>query len=138
MKTLYKIAITITLIILIATPIITYFIIIPSSRPITQITIKPQTNATACTIEISGGQPLWFHTLYYDNSVGFTSGGTITTDKISLPTTTDFYARQGETFTVTITYYNQTIITNVSPKGLQIFSTSWTQVGIDKTELTIP
>jgi hypothetical protein len=115
-----------------------YFVAIPCSKPYNSITIKPtRTDAQACSFEVSGGQFLWQHSFFWGN-IGVMCAVTITTDKVMLPTTAKLSARQGETFTVTITYYNQTTIENTISDGIQTQFNQWITIGVDKTEITIP
>jgi hypothetical protein len=119
--------------------VLVYFVAIPCSLPFNSITIKPtRTDAQACSFEVSGGQVLWHHSLFWDNTLTSLALGTITTDKIMLPTTAELSARQGEGFTVTVTYYNQTTIEGAVSNGIQTQFNQWIPVGTDKIEVTIP
>jgi hypothetical protein len=123
---------------LILAVVLIYFIVIPWSKPFNSITLKPtRTDAQACSFEVSGGQLLWQHSLSWEN-VEKLCGVPITTEKIMLPTTVELSARQGEVFTVIVTYYNQTTIYGLTSNGIQTQFNQWIIIGTDKTEITIP
>jgi hypothetical protein len=116
-----------------------YFVAIPCSLPFNSITIKPtRTDAQACSFEVSGGQLLWLHSFYWGDLIASMGAGTFTTDKVMLPTSAELHGRQGEAFTVTVVYYNQTTIYDSTSNGIQTQFNQWITVGTDKTEITIP
>jgi hypothetical protein len=125
-----------------------YFAVIPFSKAYNKVDITPSPNnpnAQYCTFTFSGGQFLWYHSIYWGNSQDGSDVGT-SFNSIN-PSTSDYlkiagawaqvYGRQGESITVTITYYNASYL-DVSNDGISARNLQWITVSKDTAQITIP
>ncbi len=123
--------------IVIAIIIMTYWVIIPFQRPLKEATVKAsiRDGADVCEFAIAGGQFLWSHYGEYRDAAGraFLGGSG---SKLVLPASVTITARQGEVFTVTITYY-KTIVDVVQTDGVEVQKTRYAEVGKENVDVTL-